>query len=250
VGRLTNLQWRYWGRTDPLWGVLTDPNKRGAWTEEEFYRSGAGSWPAYLSLWERYGLDKTACAEIGCGAGRITAQLVNTFHVVHAIDVSEGMIAMARKAVPDATYHLIDGYTIPLGSGSVSAACSVLVFQHLSDAEVRSYFSEIHRILSGGGSMMVQMPFHQFPYAGGVQGKIYEAMRRILSPFNFLAGYVKRMQYRTFGAPDIARRLEAIGFLDVQIVMPMSVVMGRKAETGKVSRGGGASGGSPAAGPG
>jgi ubiquinone/menaquinone biosynthesis C-methylase UbiE len=208
--------------------VLSAPGKRGKWEEAEIYGNMEEEWRKYLVLWSRYGLDTASCLEIGCGVGRFTPQLLKTFGTVHAVDVSEGMIARARNVAPGAIFHAGDGRTLPLPPSSVSAVFSTLVFQHLCESNVAAYFDESYRVLTGGGTLLVQMPFHLLPYPGGLQRHLYEALRKALVPLNALAGVVRRMQYTSSCARKTVSRLERIGFADVQITLPASVVMARK----------------------
>jgi hypothetical protein len=107
----SDIEWKEWGKVDPLFGVasLDGRSKRGPkpWTDEEFYAHGKACWQEYLPYWERYGLTRGLCVEIGCGAGRLTKVLAESFRSVHALDVSEDMIVKARTAVPtNVTFQL------------------------------------------------------------------------------------------------------------------------------------------------
>jgi 2-polyprenyl-3-methyl-5-hydroxy-6-metoxy-1,4-benzoquinol methylase len=94
----SNKEWKKWGETDPLFGVASWQNKArdgsSPWTDQEFYQLGASDWGDFSSHWEKYGLNRESCLEIGCGAGRITLQLAAYFNQVHALDISEKMMSM------------------------------------------------------------------------------------------------------------------------------------------------------------
>lgn len=47
--------------------------------------------------WQQFGVGSQHCAEIGCGAGRITNQLVRNFQSVTGVDVSPNQLARARE---------------------------------------------------------------------------------------------------------------------------------------------------------
>src|SRR5437764_15041344 len=87
----SNTEWKQWGREDPLWGVASWENKQkhagSAWTDEEFYALGQSDWQDFIGQWDHYGVNRESCLEVGCGAGRITKQLVNSFATVYAVDV-------------------------------------------------------------------------------------------------------------------------------------------------------------------
>lgn len=184
MGKRSNLEWQEFGRSDPLWGVTSwdGRSKRGPkpWTEAEFYELGAVNCAEYVGRWESYGVDKTSCLEIGCGAGRITKHLARYFSTVHAVDVSEGMLAIARRNVTAANcvFSLSDGASLPLGDSSVTAAFSCDVFQHFNLTGVaKSYFEEIYRVLDQGGSVMIELPVYKWPQPKGLYQAIYSLVR-------------------------------------------------------------------------
>lgn len=164
----SNVEWRKWGETDPLWSVATWQGKAKSepnpWSEAEFYSVGAADWNDFHVRWERYGLDHTSCVEIGCGAGRITAHLQGSFERVYALDVSGGMIDYAAARIGDAEFFLTDGVDIPLDNSSVTAAFSTHVLQHLDAPEnALPIFREVHRVLIANGTMMIHLPIYEWP---------------------------------------------------------------------------------------
>src|SRR5689334_10746121 len=132
----SNVEWRRWGEIDPLYGVASARGReRGGahpWSDAEFHELGARHWAAFQPAWRRYGLDYASCLEIGCGAGRMTAQLAREFGIVHAVDVSRGMIDYAAERVTgtNVQFHLTDGGSLPIPPASVTAVFSTHVFQH------------------------------------------------------------------------------------------------------------------------
>jgi len=186
----SNLEWRQWGREDPLWGVASWTNKRkdGAspWTEQEFFAVGESDWKDFWGHWRQYGVNTQSCLEIGCGVGRITRQLARCFDRVYAVDVSEEMINHARKAVESGSveFSVIDGLHLPQSDCSVKAVFSTHVLQHLDTVGVGlSYFREFYRVLEVGGTIMIHLPLYQFPNEGGTLGvlmrSLYALFRRI-----------------------------------------------------------------------
>jgi ubiquinone/menaquinone biosynthesis C-methylase UbiE len=179
----SNIEWKLWGKDDPLWGVASwaDKQKGGAtpWTEEEFYALGVSDWSDFLGHWRHYGIDTRSCAEIGCGAGRMTRQLAESFARVYAFDVSEGMIERARQAVgANVEFAVIDGQHLPLADGSVQAVFSTHVLQHLDSVEIGlGYFREFHRVLAAGGTLMVHLPLYELP--AGPERRVMKCAHRL-----------------------------------------------------------------------
>jgi ubiquinone/menaquinone biosynthesis C-methylase UbiE len=166
----SNSEWLEWGRRDPLFGVASWANKNvegdSPWTDAEFYAVGESDWQDFQERWQRYGYTPGIFVEIGCGAGRMTKQLSGAFECGHALDISQDMIhyASARVKASNVEWHTTQGLTIPLEGGSVDAAFSCHVLQHLPSQEAGyAYFGEIFRTLKPGGSMMIHLPIHVFP---------------------------------------------------------------------------------------
>jgi ubiquinone/menaquinone biosynthesis C-methylase UbiE len=168
----TNSEWLEWGRRDPLFGVASWKAKEvggsSPWTDEEFYALGVSDWREFEEHWRKYGYTAGTFLEIGCGAGRITKQLSATFQNGHALDVSKDMLVYASKNVTasNVEWHETQGLTIPLKDGTVDAAFSCHVLQHLPSVEAGyAYFREVYRVLKPGGTLMIHLPIHSFPTA-------------------------------------------------------------------------------------
>lgn len=225
----SNTEWKQWGKDDPLWGVAAARNKQkdgpSPWTAEEFYAVGERDWQVFARQWRQYGMNTTSCLEIGCGAGRFTRLLARSFDHVHAVDVSQEMISIAQKALPDTNveYSIIDGLHLPLGDRSVKAIFSNLVFQHLDSAEVGfSYFHELFRVLDVGGTIMINLPFYQLPAEKGKLGvlmrSLYAAYRQIdnrRSDARRRAG-VKIMRWTPYPIESLHLFLSGLGFKNVE----------------------------------
>lgn len=193
----TNVEWKRWGKADPLWAVAAIPDKQKdgskPWTEEEFYALGESDWQDFLHHWRQYGVNTQSCLEIGCGAGRMTRQLARSFDQVHAVDVSEEMINCARNAVDrkNAEFTVIDGLHLPQSDCSVKAIFSTHVLQHLDSVDIGfSYLREFFRVLDEGGTIMIHLPLYQFPtdHFPNDPGKIAVLMRFLYASYRQFDG--------------------------------------------------------------
>ena len=156
----TTVEWRELARIDPLYVVATWPDRRGAWTPEEFYAVGRSDWEDFEHRWRQAWPELGGtCLEIGCGAGRITHALAESFERVVALDVSEDMIELARSASPaNVEFRRVDATSVPLPDGSVDAVFTCHVLQHLENLHhVEAYLAESRRVLRPGGSAIVQL---------------------------------------------------------------------------------------------
>ncbi len=246
----SNEEWKAWGEKDPLFAVATWDGRNcdgpNPWTDEEFYQMGESDWNDFRTRWERYGLDDESCVEIGCGAGRLTAQLETRFRHVHAVDVSEKMIEYAKRHIesPAVNFYVTNGTELPLSDHSVSAVFSAHVFQHFDSLSVASdYFAEIARVLKTGGSLMIHLPIYQWPAMPRAFDRIYGArmraadvkahLKRWLMKYGIAKPIMKGLRYPVSFFYDV---LPEIGFDDVEVSVfttksnqaPHSFVMARK----------------------
>lgn len=182
----SNIEWKKWGETDPLMGVATRAGKSvdgvDPWQDEEFYDLGRSDWSDFAQRWSRCGYNSDSCLEIGCGVGRITQQLASDFQHVYALDVSEGMLAFARKHIQSksVTFLLGDGLRVPLPNASVTSVFSTHVFQHFDSIQHASgYFEEVARVLKPEGSLMIHLPIHHWPAMAGAFNLLYRTRKQL-----------------------------------------------------------------------
>src|ERR1700677_3203999 len=153
----SNQEWQAWGEKDPLFGVIPPPGReRGGatpWTDADFYQTGRSDWEEFLRRWQRYGIERECCVEIGCGAGRLSRHIAEDFAEVHALDIAQGMIDYARQNVgSNVRLHVTDGISLPVEDCSVTAVFSVIVFLHFDRIEhAAPYFRAVARVLKSGG---------------------------------------------------------------------------------------------------
>jgi SAM-dependent methyltransferase len=116
------------------------------------------------SLFARLGADphRGVCIEVGCGPGRMTAQLADRFDRVLALDVSPAMIERARATVTaeNVEFRAVSGEGLDgVVSESADALVCYLVLQHLPRRSfVERYLHEFARVLKPAGEAFVQLP--------------------------------------------------------------------------------------------
>ena len=155
-----------------LWNVLSLKSRfgfishleRGAsWDPAEFHLTGVRFVDRMMERLTEYGSREPSTAtvlEIGCGVGRFMRPLACRFKHVIGIDISRVMLARAKRycaGLPNITWILNDGASIPVADASVDYCVSAGVFQHIIDAEVvLNYIREALRVLVPGGLLLFQ----------------------------------------------------------------------------------------------
>lgn len=227
----SNVEWKAWAKRDPLFAIATIPekDKDGAkpWSDDEFYALGKSDWDDFHKRWSYYGLNNESCVEIGCGAGRITKQLCKDFKTVYAFDVSEDMLKYAQRHLTEENLRLQvnSGSELGLPDSSVSAVFSCHVFQHFNSLGVgRLYFEDIYRVLLKGGTLMIHLPIHSWPYESASFEMLHRARKSIddfkatLNRKLIAAGIFRPVMRRlTYPIPWLYGELPKIGFSDVEI---------------------------------
>src|SRR6185437_371346 len=216
----SNIEWRFWGRTDPLWSVASWPGKAAAdgaaWTDDEFLSLGKSDFDDILRQWEHYGLSKERCVEIGCGAGRMTSQLASAFGSVAALDVSAEQIDRAKRILGERAsnceFLIVDKPSIPLPDGTASAMFSCHVFQHFAEfGGVVEYLSEAHRVVRVGGTICFHVPVPG-AHRNSTASKIRLATRNVALSIKRMFGGRRPMEYNRYSPTLIFKTLEQLGF--------------------------------------
>lgn len=100
--------------------------------------------------------------EIGCGPGRLLRPMSDHFGEIHGIDVSDEMIARARRnlaGIPHAhVHHAPNSDLSAFADESFDFVYSYAVFQHIPSREVVfGYLDESRRVLKPGGLIRCQI---------------------------------------------------------------------------------------------
>lgn len=163
--RLTRRHWNQWARRDPLWAVLTAPDKSGnRWRIDEFFADGRKTVADEIAGVRAHhsALRRGSALDFGCGVGRLSQALAEHFDRVTGVDLSEEMLALARtynRHGPRVTYvHNTRPDLRVLGEGGFDFVYSILTLQHLEPADARAYIREFVRVTAPGGVILFQIP--------------------------------------------------------------------------------------------
>lgn len=161
---IEELQWHWdgFGKTNPLWAILTNHEKR--WELAEFFQTGVDHIAVTMERVHRLQPDlrQHRCLDFGCGVGRLTQAMATHFDWTHGVDIAPSMIAQARtyNQYPDTCFYHVN--TAPhLGmfqSGKFDFVHTVIVLQHIRPDYSRIYISEMLRLLAAGGVLLFQIP--------------------------------------------------------------------------------------------
>jgi SAM-dependent methyltransferase len=203
--------WEELAAEDPLWAVLTDPARRGGgWTVEEFLRTGEEEASELLARAGELGMPAgfDRALDFGCGAGRVTRALAGRFRECVGVDISEGMVAEARRINADCEgcRFLVDDAPDlrRFPDASFDLVYSTLVLQHLPGRRlVASFLAEFVRLLSPGGAAVFQLP-SSFGFFRRLQTsqRGYRLLRTLRVPARVLLRRTPLTPMRMLAAPE------------------------------------------------
>ena len=95
--------------------------------------------------------------DLGCGYGRLTAELhAAGWTRVHGADTAGGMVARAREQHPQLELAHLESDSLPFGTASQDAVLLIAVLTCIpADADLERLFAEVQRVLRPGGHVYV-----------------------------------------------------------------------------------------------
>ena len=163
-------QWDRFGRSDPLWAVLSLPDKRyGRWNEAEFFATGEREIGGVLAYARSLGVSvrPERALDFGCGVGRLTQALAPHFERVDGVDIAPSMLEQATRYDRHpgrCFFHLNDRPDLALFEDrSFTFIYTSLVLQHLPVPVARGYIREFLRLLTPSGLLVFHLPSEPFP---------------------------------------------------------------------------------------
>jgi SAM-dependent methyltransferase len=206
--------WEELAEVDPLWAVLSDPERRGGrWQLDEFLATGEA--------------DADRALDFGCGVGRVTRAFAGRFDEVLGVDVSPRMVARARELhadVPNCRFETLS----QLEDASFDLVYSRIVLQHLPRArDALSYVADFLRAIRPDGLVVFQLP-DAIPWRRrlGLRRRAYALLRAVGVSPGRLHG-LDLSPIRVIGVPreEVERFLEQRG-ATVAVAEPDDAVTG------------------------
>jgi len=141
--------------TDPLGDIRTSYDTV-ATAYADRVQDGPDFEPAALDLFAK--LTSGLVLDVGCGPGRVVGLLHDRGLPVIGIDLSPGMIEVARRDHPGLDYRVGSMTDLDLPDGELTGIISWWSIIHLPRDVLPHAFAEFHRVLAPGGILL--MGFH------------------------------------------------------------------------------------------
>ncbi|MFD9001839.1 class I SAM-dependent DNA methyltransferase [Streptomyces sp. NPDC059582] len=94
-------------------------------------------------------------ADLGCGPGRITAHLAGLGLPVFGLDLSESMLAVARRENPELRFEQGSMLDLDLPDGGLAGVVCWYSSIHTPVDLLPSLFAGFHRVLAPGGHLLI-----------------------------------------------------------------------------------------------
>ena len=135
--------------------------------------------------------------DAGCGTGRMSRYLADRGCSVQGVDLSSGMVAMARRDHADLAFAVGSLTSLPFADASFAGVMLWYSIIHTPPAHVARIVAETARVLRPGGHVLVGFQ------SGTGTRDVSEAYRRY--------GHDIQLERHLYTADDVAAALEAAG---------------------------------------
>jgi ubiquinone/menaquinone biosynthesis C-methylase UbiE len=106
-------------------------------------------------------------ADIGCGPGHVTRWLAVRHADVIGVDLSPGMIDIARRRAPELTFAVGSMLELPAGDGAWAGIVAAYSIIHLAPDERARACAEFARVTLPGGWLLVAFHVDSSGFAAG-----------------------------------------------------------------------------------
>ena len=165
MNRMAKSDWADMAVMDPYWAVLSHAQyKYDNWDPQAFFDTGRAYIDLVLAEAKKIGLplNNAVVLDFGCGLGRLTRPLSRRFRSCYAVDISQGMLAQAKKLNPTINNCLFLQHAsraLPFSSNRVDMIVTKAVLQHMPrQSDIMSTIAEFIRIIKPGGLIVAQIP--------------------------------------------------------------------------------------------
>ena len=148
--------------------------------------------------------------DLGCGTGVPTAKLLTeSDHRVVGVDVSEGMLRLAREQVPAAEFVHADFTALPGDFGRFEAVTAFFSLLMLSKADIERTLDKVNGWLEPGGYFAVGMvnfdgdglPFEFLGVPVTVSGYLQDDLAAVLEAHGFTVVSIETVEFTPAGTP-------------------------------------------------
>jgi len=140
--------------------------------------------------------------DLGCGPGQVARYLRDHGAAAFGLDLSEGMLAQARRLNPDIEFRQGDLLALPAPDAAWGGAAAFYSLIHIPRASLPRALAEIWRVLRPGGALLIAV------HCGG------ETVHR-----DEWWGHPVSVDFNFFEPPELERHVRGAGFVVDELVV-------------------------------
>jgi len=140
ISAAAEVQRRLWGTDPRAWADLAESHNR----------------PLFEAVLDAAGVGQgTRLLDVGCGSGLTLVLAQQRGAVPSGVDISPGLLGIARDRLPHADLRVADMESLPFGDGAFDAVTGVNAFQFAGDP--RRALREAARVTRPGGRVVASL---------------------------------------------------------------------------------------------
>lgn len=139
--------------TDPIAGTIDTYNTIAAAYTEKYFDDTSDF--AHIDRFISSVAPEGTILEVGCGAGQFSKYLMTKGFTVIGVDLSESMLALARKKVPGGDFRSMDMRNLSFYDGQFDGIIAPYSLIHIPEKAVVSTLKGFNRVLRQHGELCV-----------------------------------------------------------------------------------------------
>jgi 2-polyprenyl-3-methyl-5-hydroxy-6-metoxy-1,4-benzoquinol methylase len=190
LGDHSDRAWRWFGKHDPYYGVLSDSQYRKenltAERFQSFFDSGRAHVDRVLGLVSHHlgDIRTESCLDFGCGVGRIVVPLAARFRRVTGIDISRAMIDEASRNCERFGVNNVEFLRTPdEAGGRYDLVHSYIVLQHIPVRRGMAIIDRLVNLLAPSGACFLHVTIGR---KAGVFRDLATFLRKNIKPLHCL----------------------------------------------------------------
>lgn len=108
----------------------------------------------FIDKWIKSLPNNARVLDVGCGPSHLSKYLIDKGCIVEGIDLSDEMISIARRKVPEVKFEIMDMRKLLYGNNTFDGILAAYSLIHIPSCEVETVLKEFYRVLSVGGTAL------------------------------------------------------------------------------------------------
>lgn len=164
---------------------------------------------AALNRFDKMLKQNSIILDAGCGAALHSARILTKRHLFVGVDISQGMLNLAKKDNPKALFMKKDVTRLDFTPETFDGICSFFVIVHLKEPEIKSMLESFHKALKNKGVLLLSAGLEAYDeYSDFLGSKTYwggikkDELIKMLHSAGFRISWEKVMPFKKGGVEE------------------------------------------------